>query len=368
MDSKAVSLKKPPRSVGIDLLRLFASFCVICLHTTQIDIMKTILNPIGHTAVPCFFMITGYFFCRDEIDNKRILKQITTLFKILMIWQFVYFIYEVFFVLKTPLNGVPDYIAQKISAEGIQYYFITTYLFGRVSYFTYGWFLFAQIQVFLVFLILKKFISIRKKQSIIIFLVSITLFISLFLGSWDRLLFPEGISSCFQRSWLFSGLPAFLIGGLVYYNRERLTKIKFKVLISAVLIAYFETIFEFELIKRIFGSESTTGNLSISTPILSAALFVIALKIESSENAIINFCAALGRKYSLGIYVVHRLIYLAIYGPIQSVLVNKNILLQYLIPAVSPFVIFLASLFVTFVFEELKDKIIKLLQKRKNNK
>ena len=60
------------RDVGLDVMRIFCAFLVVCIHTW---LPWGLQGTITRQAVPCFFMLSGYFLFYDDCQ-KRIIKSI----------------------------------------------------------------------------------------------------------------------------------------------------------------------------------------------------------------------------------------------------------------------------------------------------
>lgn len=94
------------REIWADLLRIVSAFMVVYLHTTcniytsftedmQLWDKYLYINCFTTFAVPCFFMISGAFIIKKEIDLKKLLKkQIMHLFIPLFVWSIIYILYS----------------------------------------------------------------------------------------------------------------------------------------------------------------------------------------------------------------------------------------------------------------------------------
>ena len=105
------------RMNNIDFLKLFAVYAVICIHTQPFkysfecygleyfDYIYKLIRSATRFAVPCFFIISGYFFSASIGRNKNIKfvckKYVSRLVPICLFWNAFYFLYPKDFVENT---------------------------------------------------------------------------------------------------------------------------------------------------------------------------------------------------------------------------------------------------------------------------
>ena len=59
------------RILGLDVLKVFCISFIVLLHTGVLrDCFSINLDPICRFAVPCFFMVTGFFY-HSSVNNKN---------------------------------------------------------------------------------------------------------------------------------------------------------------------------------------------------------------------------------------------------------------------------------------------------------
>lgn len=147
------------------------------------------------------------------------------------------------------------------------------------------------------------------------------------------------------------GLPYFLIGNLIYKNKEKLIEtFTNKKLIFLIILFAITTLVEKYILIRL--NANAIRDHYISTTFLSIFIFLYCLKIPMVKND--NLLAIIGRKYSLHIYIVH-LIFVKLYN-----ICEINGIFDYFIQIL----IFIASLLVAVIYVKSKNK---LLEYRKIN-
>lgn len=105
-DKEITKVHNSEREIWADLLRIVSAFMVVYLHTTcdiynnftediQLWYKYLYINCFTTFAVPCFFMISGAFLIKREVNLKRLLKkQIVNLFIPLFAWSLIYILYS----------------------------------------------------------------------------------------------------------------------------------------------------------------------------------------------------------------------------------------------------------------------------------
>ena len=77
--------RKLERNVSLDLLKIIGMFFIVCIHFVGYNKLRDItegsnyvamliVNAICMVAVPCYFLISGYFLCESSFHTKKIAK------------------------------------------------------------------------------------------------------------------------------------------------------------------------------------------------------------------------------------------------------------------------------------------------------
>jgi surface polysaccharide O-acyltransferase-like enzyme len=85
------------RNITLDYFKLFLSVLVIIIHTPLIfsgngkELSEWLIHDgITRIAVPCFFIINGYFIGEQILDGKFVKKYATRLLFIYIVWTTIY--------------------------------------------------------------------------------------------------------------------------------------------------------------------------------------------------------------------------------------------------------------------------------------
>lgn len=95
------------RLKGIDVLRIICAFLVVCIHCNGY-LYEDYIMPLARTAVPVFFIISGYFLYNDVMDvvKKRVLSSIKKISVIFILSTILYSIYALIISINTQQYGV----------------------------------------------------------------------------------------------------------------------------------------------------------------------------------------------------------------------------------------------------------------------
>lgn len=125
------------RIVKYDVLRVFASFCIVLLHVSAsywsvVDVhsrefaVMTIYNSLTRFAVPVFFMLSGLFLASPDRQNNGVAKRVLKLVILFYVWSAFY-----------AFQGIAvDALTGNFSVEGLKAA-VERFIFGHV----HMWFL-----------------------------------------------------------------------------------------------------------------------------------------------------------------------------------------------------------------------------------
>lgn len=200
----------------------------------------------------------------------------------------------------------------------------------------------------LIIVYLADKIKIRKY---LYFFIPILLIVDIIFGKYSILIFNKEFPYIYIRNFLFVGLPYFLIGDLLYKNKDKLlNKFSLKNLIILIIVFTITTLLEKYFLISI--NMNATRDQYISTTFLSITVFLLALKAKNVDDKFIF--AIIGRKYSLYIYIVH----LMIINLYNNYLVEKNILNYFI-----QIIVFLISLLIAIIYVKCKNIFVKKYKK-----
>ena len=269
---------------SIHCLKALGAFFVVCIHTCRTIETEALIR----TAVPLFFMITGFFLYNEDgnIARKNLKKSLKRIF-----WLTVYanvFYYMVFFLPHDicPLKNWRDVERLIIFGD-----FFETHL----------WFLTAYVEVVVLILFAYKFRFLK----LLWCMIPIFLALGLLLGKYSIFL-PEGSEGLLRsRNFLTIGLPCFAVGWFLHKYQQQFLKAfpyPLLILVALILLSYGEEYW----LSWLSGQEILLGDLLITTLPISFMLMLLGVKHQDWGKG--TFFEKIGKKYSTGIYVYHMFI------------------------------------------------------------
>lgn len=302
-------------------LKAIGAFFVICIHCYS----PWILFPIIRTAVPIFFIISGFFLFSENKDNaiekcKRSLKKICwiTLYANLFYYIAFYGIHNI-----VPWQNLENFLV---------------YLFFGTTLSEHLWYLNAFIETIIIFLFALKYNFISK----LFWCIPLFLAIGLLTGKYNFVFnlpnFP-GLT----RNFVTMGIPGLGIGWLIRKHASKiLSYISVPILITfIILIISFIEICYLQFTNKIY-----YGDFIITTFILAAGFMIIGIKFPTlGYNTFLEF---IGKKYSTSIYVFHFFI-------VKLFELFNEKFLQ--LPSISfPIIIFFLTIFFLIIWQKCSKK------------
>ena len=162
-----------------------------------------ILQPLVRTAVPCFFMVTGYFLVKDRmLDSKRVVSQTRKTIKVTIVASLVYI---VFYYVRCLILGVEFIIFDE------PWNFLTRWLLigDNVNY--PFWYLTSCVHALLIIYALLKLGGSKLMTNR--YVVAAVLLLSVLLNRYS-FLFGITIEGFYSRNGLMCGLPCMMIGAM----------------------------------------------------------------------------------------------------------------------------------------------------------
>lgn len=294
------------RNYSIDTLKFFCALLVVFIHTGgpfSIDI-------INRVAVPCFFVISGFFLYRkDPIEMQDRLVLALKNICIITLWSTIMYAIIAF---GQSLYGVPsDNTVTFISAAKrvVALMFFNSPIWGF-----HLWYLFAYIYTLIAVWVICKLKLLKPLYSIIPILLSV----SVFGGLYSHLILDSiQIPLMCTRNFLFVGIPYFLIGMLINKYDRQIFKSN-----TIIWIGFFMSIVlsacEYIINPRALGFGS--GDLYLTTAPMTISIFLLAISIKQTKD---NILSKIGRDYSLYIYIFHLFI-MMILGKLCSLFLTEN--------------------------------------------
>jgi peptidoglycan/LPS O-acetylase OafA/YrhL len=336
---------------------LFLAFLVVCIHF-HFPVGGEIVDVWARIAVPLFFMIAGFFMFSNNPDvvRSRIRKTIP---RILEIAIFALLLYIVIGVPRSYVGektgGALLYFSELLSLKSI----VKLVVFNTPDVIsTHLWYLFAYLYVLLIFYAGVAFVINHKRLCLAVSAVLILVFIV--FASYGYFIYGDTLLGVrvkgrmyMVRNAYFDGLPFFTIGFLL---RARSNSIKFfrnKLALTIGIVTFSVlSVCEYAFIGR-------CAEMFISTIPLILCVFLLAL---SDKNAFSRTpLPALGKKYSLYIYIFHSAIGLVLAKLMAKLAVLSDIaaFLEMLLPVI----VFIASLLTSMLYLKLVTVVFAKVKK-----
>lgn len=308
----------PPQFSSVYCLKALGAFFVICIHCYE----PWYIFPITRTAVPFFFIISGFFLYRD--NSTEALGKCVKAFK-KTFWITLYanlFYYICYFV---PANILPF--------PGLK---------SAVGYITIGekfgfhlWYLTAYLETLSVFIIALKF----RLSRLLWCLMAVGMMLGLLVGKY-ALLFPDlphGI--ILSRNFFTMGIPCFGIGWLMKKHSCQLINIFSSPLLFTGFLLLLSVC---EIVILRYTISFACGDYLITTFPLAAAMMLSAVKYPSvGKNSIIEF---VGKNYATYIYIFHVFI-LRMFSSLNAKLLH--------FPSLAvPFIVYITTIVFIFVWRK----------------
>lgn len=295
------------RNIKLDYLRVVLSLLVITPHIQPLFDEDSLLgwlisNGIARIAVPCFFIISGYFAYLKLDDKKAMKKYLIHLLIVYFVWSLIY---------------LPTYFHTIETRSLVTFAFMGYY---------HLWFLPALIIGILMLVVLRKIL----KNDLLILIIGIFLYACGYVMENAELPYRSFYNG------VFFGYPFIALG---YYIRKKGNIESMK---AGYLLLFLSISFITLLLESYVGYKNIIyHNIFLSLYILCPMLIIGVLKSSKSEPRTNDIS-----KFAAGIYYVHILV-IAVVIPLSE---TDNIYKYPLIAAVS----ILLSIFIVFINKRIK--------------
>lgn len=279
--------KPSGRNQSIDALKGAAILAVVFLHLPSSPLTRTyawqLLDILGRFAVPCFFLISGYFFHlswqRSEHKRSVLEKSAWRIIPIFLFWA-------LFYAITPPLIGGGGALQHLLGIVRYPHSFI---LSGNVYHL---WFLSSLLQGLSIL-----WISLQIRRPTAGLLLGAALFtLALISGTYAST--PVGHPIAFEmKNGPFLSTIFVMLGALMAGNH---LKLSIHQAIGLAIFGYFFCVAEVSFLHFYFNTPFSGQSLMIGTIPLAIGLMNLALHGRFPASSL----AFLG-KYSLGIYVIH---------------------------------------------------------------
>lgn len=276
------------RELWPDLIRVFAIYCVVILHTIYLypNWISNYIFKISETCIPLFVMLSGaLLLSKTESYKVFFQKRCAKVLFPWIVWTLVYMTY--YYLTKTP-HVINDFFSDNSISKNSQWI-----RFFIVELFSGLWFLPLIFSLYLLTPMLRIFVNNAKRIDVLYILVIWFIVIILMPVVWPGSLFPKWEANLVFAPIQYSGY--FILG---YY----LIKNKKSKIFNLPLWAIIPILIIFVLLP-------ITGFLDPATFIGAVMLFIYFVSLSSRKGDRLNVklknIIASVAKASLGIYVIH---------------------------------------------------------------
>lgn len=330
--------------VGLDCLKCICAFLIVCIHAQFPGAFGKYFVALARSAVPVFFMITGFFYSQTAMKNRTV-KQIKKIFGLVIGSNLFYLLWNTAVNLTNPA-AAEAYFSKCFSLKSA----IEFLVFDESPFAEHLWYLSAVLYVLVIIMIADKIFGRQRLYP----LAPVLLLAGLCLGKYSGLLFGREFSVVYSRNFLFVGLPCFLIGDMLWQYRDKIQGLRgAHKKLPWLWVAVFTATTLLERFMIVSSGAYTAGDYYISTTLLACALFAAALQCPA-EARLINAMALIGRKHSAMIYIIHpafvRLLYLLLFSGRLPAKMARSI------NAAAPVIVFLFALAFSVCFNKLAEK------------
>ena len=283
------------RQDSVDILKAGCAFLVVWIHCGFPGRVGAWVETLSSAAVPIFFMITGFYSSENisrDVRRRQIVKALTLLIEANLIflgWKLWYTAHVG--------KSVTNYLRTVLSAPRILRFIVL----NESPFSRHLWYLGAILYVLIIVAAAER----MRCRRLLDALTPILLAGDLILGKYSVVLFHQKISYLFARNFLFVGIPYFCIGGMIQRGLGR--QLGRRRLMGIAVLSAGMMLLERAILNRV--GMNAARNHYISTTVLVLALFLLALSYSGhAACGTARLAAAIGRKYSTWLYILHPMI------------------------------------------------------------
>lgn len=328
------------RNYCLDLIKGIACICVVFMHCEFPGVFGILIQSISRFCVPFFFMVSGYFAYREELQFTCSPPQYKKIFHILKITILASMFYVVIEIVKYVITRN----AIVITKSQILYWILFNQPFliaGQL------WFLFALLYVYIIFAFVQR-LNLYKVSYI---LIPILMFGYIILAQGMHLA-GKSVTNMIYRNFLFEGFPLFMLGHFLHYKEEKISNyFKNTTLLIMLIIFTLLCVLERFLLGRDFG-------VNICTFPQVTCLFILGMKNPSLFEH--NLLRKLGTNLSMFVYIIHPFVWHIMEYVYSQLQIDESIIALYFMPIFVFIFTIIFSICLYFILE-IKRKKVRIL-------
>ncbi len=321
-----ISIEKSTRNYNLDILKILAIFFVCSYHfslysvgfnplknVTFINILLSIFFTINATCIPLFFLVNGALLLNkkyEAFDIKKHIIRCVTMFIALVVWRAITIVYLVY------INGIE--FSSVDSITWINSIFLLVNFPGvKINHF---WFIPMLISIYAIYPFFSYILNSEDKKIKKYLYVFMGFLLALMIIGGDFVVLQKVIfktvfadfGGVFKHISTFplsrcGYLFYFLLGGILFKNREKVKSAKWYILVSMLIVGAL-ILFCYWFFQNTYWDYVYDGYNLIPGVLMSVSLFVLSLKIPNEKVHKHKFLSVpitiLGRN-TLAVYYTH---------------------------------------------------------------
>lgn len=325
------------RNYCLDFIKGIACVCVVFMHCEFPGLFGVVVQCISRFCVPFFFMVSGYFAYREELQFTCSPPQYKKIFHILKITILA----SIFYLIIELVKYVIKRNVIVITKSHILYWFLFNQPFliaGQL------WFLFALLYVYVLFAVIERF----NLYKIAYFFIPILILAYIILAQGMHLV-GKPVPNMIYRNFLIEGFPLFMLGHFLHFHEKRIIK-SFN---DIVLIIGFLLFTLLCLVERYFLGRDFGVNIFTFPQVI--CLFIIGIK--KSERFESNMIRKIGTNLSMFVYIIHPFVWHTMEYGYKKLGWNESMFALYCMPLFVLLITLLLSVCTYSVFKIKKSNV-----------
>ena len=343
------------RIYGLDILKTFSIQFVILYHAGVLSSCLGLnLEPLSRFVVPCFFMITGFFFC-STVNRGKEYVQIRKILVLILVSNAILILLNVINNLYKGINNIDWFLSLFSFKKLFNFLVFNSYIVTGHFESYHLWYLNSLLSVLLIAAICRKLGIFKLLYYLTPVLLAGGLIVECFSERIFGVNFAENHGLCYYRNFLTIGLPYFCIGNLLntYWRRIKINTLLLLILFVLLLGASF-----IERKISIQLSLSSNGEFYLSTPFYSVFIFLFFYKyyLGKNLNKFEKALAVTGKKYVIWIYIFH----------LPIIVIVRDLFSIIGTPNVNNFIVTVITIILSLILAVVIDKTTSLMKGQMN--
>lgn len=290
-------------NLSIYILKAICACFVVFIHIPDINNEVLLILPFIRIAVPCFFMISGFYLVSGEdISALKVKKQIIRILKVIIFSNAIYLIYWII------SNVVQERPILDSSWLTLRFWGRWLLVGDNICYPL--WYLTSYMQVLLII----RLVLVFRRPNFLYILIPVLLILCVLLNRYSFVWTDYHFNVIISRNSLLCALPCVLLGAWIHKNIDIWRSLQFsKIILSCFIIVVMAYIEMFLL--SYFNIDGSGADFNLLTYPLTFITFIICLKYPNATilpSRVRSLLVKIGQKEAINIYLYHVLVASAI--------------------------------------------------------